>query len=163
MLYVTLGFRQFSHHFTDIRDALDDGDEPLARPLLAHWHHVDASELPRSEIVRHVIEHSVLAAHRHVFGVFVWFSVLATFGFGPAGAVLYRMGEFAARYWAYKNGASVQPSSDGAAARGTRLGMRSTGCRRASPRSASRWSAASRKRSTAGATTRSVFRTTTTA
>ncbi|HKB52679.1 MAG TPA: cobalamin biosynthesis protein, partial [Ramlibacter sp.] len=77
VLYVTLGFRQFSHHFTAIRDALDAGDETQARQLLAEWQQVDASELPRSEIVRHVIEYSVLAAHRHVFGVLAWFSVLA--------------------------------------------------------------------------------------
>ena len=31
VLYVTLGFRQFSHYFTDIRDALDDGDEVAGR------------------------------------------------------------------------------------------------------------------------------------
>ncbi|MES2946693.1 MAG: CobD/CbiB family protein [Pseudomonadota bacterium] len=103
ILYVTLGFRQFSHYFTDIRDALDDGDEDTARELLAQWRQVDASELPRSEIVRHVIEYSVLAAHRHVFGVLGWFSVLAALGMGPAGAVLYRMSEFVARYWAYKS------------------------------------------------------------
>ncbi|MBH2018334.1 MAG: CobD/CbiB family protein [Burkholderiales bacterium] len=103
VLYVTLGFRQFSHYFTDIRDALDDGDEDTARELLADWRQVDASELPRSEIVRHVIEYSVLAAHRHVFGVLGWFSVLAALGLGPAGAVLYRMSEFVARYWSYKN------------------------------------------------------------
>lgn len=102
ILYVTLGFRQFSHYFTDIRDALDDGDEATARELLAQWRQVDASELPRSEIVRHVIEYSVLAAHRHVFGVLGWFSVLAALGLGPAGAVLYRMSEFVSRYWAYK-------------------------------------------------------------
>ena len=102
VLYVTLGFRQFSHYFTDIRDALDDGDEDAARELLAQWRQVDASELPRSEIVRHVIEYSVLAAHRHVFGVLGWFSVLAALGLGPAGAVLYRMSEFVARYWRYK-------------------------------------------------------------
>ncbi len=39
VLYVTLGFRQFSHHFTDIRDALDAGDEDAraraAGPLAA--------------------------------------------------------------------------------------------------------------------------------
>jgi adenosylcobinamide-phosphate synthase len=99
VLYVTLGFRQFSHHFTNIRDALDAGDEASARQLLAQWQQVDASELPRSEIVRHVIEYSVLAAHRHVFGVLAWFSVLAAFGLGPAGAVLYRMSEFVYRYW----------------------------------------------------------------
>lgn len=103
VLYVTLGFRQFSHYFTDIRDALDEGDEVLARQLLAQWRQVDASELPRSEIVRHVIEYSVLAAHRHVFGVFGWFSILAALGLGPAGAVMYRMSEFVSRYWVYKS------------------------------------------------------------
>lgn len=114
MLYITLGFRQFSHHFTGIRDALEEGDEPLARSLLAHWQQVDAANLPRSEVVRHVIEHSVIAAHRHVFGVLAWFSVLAAFGLGPAGAVFYRMSEFVARYWAHKDDAVVQPSSPSA-------------------------------------------------
>ncbi|WP_047198024.1 CobD/CbiB family protein [Caldimonas brevitalea] len=103
VLYVTLGFRQFSHYFTDIRDALERGDETAARALLAEWRHLDASELPRSELLRHVIEHSLLAAHRHVFGVFFWFVLLASFGLGPAGAVLYRMAEFSSRYWAYKS------------------------------------------------------------
>jgi adenosylcobinamide-phosphate synthase len=112
VLYVTLGFRQFSHHFTDIRDALEAGDEAKARELLALWQRVDASELPRSEIVRHVIEYSVLAAHRHVFGVLAWFSILAAFGLGPAGAVLYRMAEFVGRYWRHRNHAHMQPASE---------------------------------------------------
>ncbi|MFN5348696.1 MAG: CobD/CbiB family protein [Polaromonas sp.] len=103
VLYVTLGFRQFSHYFTDIRDALDDGNEQSARELLAEWRQVDAGELPRSEIVRHVIEYSVLAAHRHVFGVLGLFSVLAALGLGPVGAVMYRMSEFVTRYWRYKS------------------------------------------------------------
>ena len=33
------------------------------------WQQVDVGALPRSEIVRHVIEYSVLAALRHVFGM----------------------------------------------------------------------------------------------
>ncbi len=103
VLYLSLGFRQFSHYFTDIRDALESGDERRARELLAEWRHLDASELPRSELLRHVIEHSLLAAHRHVFGVFFWFVVLSSFGLGPAGAVLYRMAEFASRYWTFKS------------------------------------------------------------
>ena len=111
VLYVTLGFRQFSHHFTDIRDALDVGDEATARELLAQWQQVDASALPRSEIVRHVIEHTVLSAHRHVFGVLTWFSVLAAFGLGPAGAVFYRMSEFASRYWARQKKAPGEGAS----------------------------------------------------
>ncbi len=112
VLYLTLGFRQFSHYYTDIRDALERGDEAEARRLLAQWRHLDASELPRTELLRHVIEHSLLAAHRHVFGVFFWFVLLATFGLGPAGAVLYRMAEFASRYWAYKNRAVGAPIND---------------------------------------------------
>ena len=99
VLYVTLGFRQFSHHFTDIRDALDVGDERLARELLAEWQHVEVGSLPRSELLRHVIEHSVLSAHHHVFGVLTWFSVLAALGFGPAGAVIYRMSEMVSHAW----------------------------------------------------------------
>lgn len=112
VLYATLGFRQFSFHFTQIRDALADGDEDHARQLLAEWQQIDASALPRSEIVRHVIEHSVLAAHRHVFGVLAWFTVLAAFGFGPAGAVLYRLSEFVARYWQHKSKTQHQPVSE---------------------------------------------------
>lgn len=111
VLYLTLGFRQFSHYFTDIRDALERGDEDGARRLLAEWRHLDASELPRRELLRHVIEHSLLAAHRHVFGVFFWFVLLATLGLGPAGAVLYRMAEFSSRYWAYKSRTIGVPSN----------------------------------------------------
>ena len=114
VLYVTLGFRQFSGHFTAIRDALDAGEEERARELLAQWQQVDAAELPRREIVRHVIEYSVLAAHRHVFGVLAWFSVLAAFGFGPGGAVFYRMAEFVDRYWRHRSRTQAQPVSEAA-------------------------------------------------
>ena len=112
VLYLTLGFRQFSHYFTDIRDALDRADEGEARRLLSEWRHLDASELPRTELLRHVIEHSLLAAHRHVFGVFFWFVLLSSFGLGPAGAVLYRMAEFASRYWAFKSRTIDAPVND---------------------------------------------------
>ena len=113
VLYVTLGFRQFSHHFTDIRDALERGDETDARAQLARWQHLDTSELPRTELLRHVLEHSLLAAHRHVFGVFFWFVLLSTFGLGPAGAVLYRLAEFARRYWAKKASVAGAPVNEG--------------------------------------------------
>ena len=111
VLYITLGFRQFSHHFTGIRDALEGGDEDVARQRLAHWQQVDVGVLPRSEIVRHVIEYSVVAAHRHVFGVLAWFSVLAALGLGPTGAVLYRLAEFVSRYWDARQRTRTQPVS----------------------------------------------------
>jgi adenosylcobinamide-phosphate synthase len=112
VLYLTLGFRQFSHFFTDIRDTLERGDEFSARQLLSQWRHIDASELPRGELLRHVIEYSLLAAHRHVFGVFFWFIVLSSLGLGPAGAVLYRLAEFASRYWARKSRLMGAPQHD---------------------------------------------------
>ncbi|MEI6025603.1 MAG: CobD/CbiB family protein [Betaproteobacteria bacterium] len=99
LLYMTLGFRQFSHYFTDIRDAIDRGDEAQARQQLAQWKQIDASDLARTELLRQVLEHALLAAHRHVFGVFFWFVVLSALGLGPAGAVLYRMSQFVSRHW----------------------------------------------------------------
>ena len=99
VLYVTLGFRQFSHHFSEIRNALEEGNDALAREKLAAWLRVDASSLPRSELLRQVIEHSVLSAHRHVFGVLVCFVVFWALGLGPAGAVFYRSAEYLSRNW----------------------------------------------------------------
>jgi adenosylcobinamide-phosphate synthase len=99
VLYVTLGFRQFSHHFNEIRRALEEGDEALARDKLAGWLQVDASSLPRAELLRQVIQHSVLSAHRHVFGVLVAFVVFWMLGLGPAGAILYRVAEYLSRNW----------------------------------------------------------------
>jgi adenosylcobinamide-phosphate synthase len=99
VLYVTLGFRQFSHHFTSIRDALDNGDLTLARRLLAQWMRVEESQLAEEHLLRSLMNHSVVAAHRHVFAVLGWYAVLAALGLGPAGAVLYRMSELATRYF----------------------------------------------------------------
>ncbi len=113
VLYLTLGFRQFSHYYTDIREALDRGDEAKARQLLGEWRHLDASELPRTEVLRHVIEHALLAAHRHVFGVFFWFVLLSALGLGPLGAVFYRMAEFSTRYWSYRQRTLDAPANDG--------------------------------------------------
>jgi adenosylcobinamide-phosphate synthase len=106
LLYVTLGFRQFSHHFTAIREALENGDETQARELLADWQQVQVGLIPRSEIVRHVIEYSMIAAHRHVFGVFFWYAALSIVGLGPVGAVVYRLTELAQRRW-------KEPTTDG--------------------------------------------------
>jgi adenosylcobinamide-phosphate synthase len=106
LLYITLGFRQFSHHFTAIREALENGEENKARELLAEWQQTQVGQIPRSEIVRHVIEYSMIAAHRHVFGVFFWYAALSIIGLGPVGAVVYRLTELANRRW-------QQPSPDG--------------------------------------------------
>jgi adenosylcobinamide-phosphate synthase len=99
VLYCTLGFRQFSHHFAAIRQALEDGDSAYAAQLLSIWKGVDISQVALDQVPRQLMEHAVIAAHRHVFGVLLWYAVFAALGLGPAGAVLYRMAEFVSRYF----------------------------------------------------------------
>jgi adenosylcobinamide-phosphate synthase len=120
VLYLTLGFRQFSHHFTDIRQALEAGNETLAREKLATWLHVGTESLPRAELLRQVLEQSVLAAHRHVFGVLVSFVVFWLMGLGPAGALLYRMAEYLSRNWRLRPDGTPSPALQQAAASGWR-------------------------------------------
>lgn len=103
VLYATLGFRQFSHHFTEIQLALSRGDLLSARQQLTEWKRgadetYSAAELDADEVTRQAIEHGLLLAHRHVFGVFFWFAALAWL-VGPVGAVLYRLSEYVARRW----------------------------------------------------------------
>jgi adenosylcobinamide-phosphate synthase len=117
VLYVTLGFRQFSHHFSDIRQAMESGDDRSAREKFAAWLHVDAQSLPRSELLRQVIEHSVLSAHRHVFGVLIAFVFFWMLGLGPVGAVLYRLTEYLSRNWRARADGTPSPALQHAAAK----------------------------------------------
>ncbi|GAB4126711.1 MAG: CobD/CbiB family protein [Sideroxydans sp.] len=99
VLYLTMGFRQFSHYYTDIQQALRDNDLQQARQLLGEWTGRSCNELNPQEVARLTIEQALLASHRHVFGVIVWFVIFMMFGMGPVGAVLYRMTSFIATHW----------------------------------------------------------------
>ena len=80
------------------------------------------AELPRDGTAApHHRAFALLAAHRHVFGVFFWYVLLASLGFGPAGAVLYRLAEFSSRYWSYQGGALGVPVNERLRQRATRL------------------------------------------
>jgi cobalamin biosynthesis protein CobD/CbiB len=97
-LYLTLGFRQFSHYFTGIQTALRDADVDRARELIGAWRGESATHRSREEIVRLAIEEAIAASHRHVFAVLFWFVLLP----GPSGAILYRMAVFLDRRWGGK-------------------------------------------------------------
>ena len=111
VLYFTLGFRQFSHYYTDIQLALADNDLDRARALLTEWKRASsptfsAADLVLSDICRLAIEEALVASHRHVFGVFFWFVLLP----GPSGAVLYRLADYLARRWNAPDGkAPLEP------------------------------------------------------
>lgn len=104
-LYLTMGFRQFSHYYTDIQHALRDGKLDEARGLLSAWREMPSHELNAEEIARVSIEEALLASHRKVFGVMVWFVLFSALGLGgAAGAVLYRLGQFLRTHWRDETG-----------------------------------------------------------
>lgn len=95
VVYLTLGFRHYSHYFTAIQLALNNNDLVEARRLLAEWTRQDVRELDAAEVSRLSVENALITTHRHVFGVFFWLLM----PMGPAGAVLYRVAEYLARAW----------------------------------------------------------------
>jgi len=106
VLYLTIGFRQFSHAFTEIQVALAADDPAGARSVLDRWlGRVDADDsierLVRDASVqgvcREAIAGALVAAHRHVFGPLFWYMLLP----GVVGPVLYRVAELLARRWAH--------------------------------------------------------------
>ncbi|MEW6164805.1 MAG: CobD/CbiB family protein [Pseudomonadota bacterium] len=104
VLYLVVGFRQFSHYFTDIHMALRMGEIERARQLLTEWRGRAAERLGSTQIARLAIEQGIVSSHRHVFAPLFWFMV-----FGPAGAVLYRLALGMWQAWADACG----PGEDG--------------------------------------------------
>ena len=95
IVYLTLGFRHYSHYFTAIQLALSNGELPQARTLLAEWTKQDVRDMDAEEVARLAVENALVTTHRHVFGVFFWLLM----PIGPAGAVLYRVAEYLSRQW----------------------------------------------------------------
>ena len=95
IVYLTLGFRHYSHYFSAIQLALNTGDETTARTLLAEWTKQDTVGMDVGEISRIAVEKALITSHRHVFGVFFWFLM----PIGPACAVMYRVAEYLSRGW----------------------------------------------------------------
>lgn len=100
VLYVAMGFRRFSHCFTDIAQALREQNLNNARDVLARWRGVPSDELNAADVARVSIELGLLQAHRYVLGPIFWFVVL-----GPVGPVIYRAADLLAESW----GKQVEP------------------------------------------------------
>ena len=95
VLYLLMGFRRFSHAYTDVVTALKAGDIPAARRALAAWRGSVAAELSATDIAKLAIEQGLMDSYRQVFAALFWFTVLP----GPAGAVLYRAVALLAEEW----------------------------------------------------------------
>ncbi len=120
VLYVAVGFRRYSHGFTEIAHALRaaqqvplggaaqqvplGGEQNLnaARDVLGRWRGVPADELNAAEVSRVAIELGLLQAHRYVLGPIFWFVIL-----GPVGPVIYRAADLLAARWGSLPGSAV--------------------------------------------------------
>ena len=98
--YLFFGFRQFSHSFTKVHEAIEIHDLPAARAALAEWYgpDLDVSNLNETEVISLALERAIVGAHRHVFGVLFWFLM----PLGPAGIVMYRLADTAITRWSAK-------------------------------------------------------------
>lgn len=94
ILYLTMGFRQFSHAYSDTLDALRSGDLERARANIRSWSALPADAMEGTDLARAAIERGLFSAHRHVFGVIACFAV-----FGAAGAVFYRVAAMLRDRW----------------------------------------------------------------
>ncbi|MDR3055161.1 MAG: CobD/CbiB family protein [Zoogloeaceae bacterium] len=94
-LYLTMGFRQFSHFYTDIQLALRLNDLERARSLLSEWRGEAVISADPGDLARLSIETALSASHRHVFAVLLWFVILP----GPLGALLYRFSHLLSEHW----------------------------------------------------------------
>ena len=100
--YLFFGFRQFSHSFTAVHEAIENHDLPAARIALAEWYGpgLDVSDLSETEVISLALERAIVGSERHVFGVLFWFLM----PMGPAGVVLYRLADIASERWSEKGG-----------------------------------------------------------
>ncbi|HVW65700.1 MAG TPA: CobD/CbiB family protein [Nitrosospira sp.] len=97
ILYFTMGFRQFSEAFIEVKVALKNGDVLLARQLLKDLGRSakEPDELGSQQIARVAIEMGLLYAHRYLFAIIVCFVILP----GPMGPLLYRTAELLNERW----------------------------------------------------------------
>ncbi len=94
VLYLTAGLRYFSAPAESLAAALREDDPATARRQFAQWSGRSTSEWDSATLARVGIEHTLALAHKHLFGVIVWFLLL-----GPAGAVFYRLAQVVGQKW----------------------------------------------------------------
>ena len=107
--YLFFGFRQFSHSFTLVHEAIQNHDLPAARLALGEWYgpELDISDLSETEVISLALERAIIGSHHHVFGVLFWFLM----PIGPAGVVLYRLADIASQRWSVRSDLNLGESA----------------------------------------------------
>lgn len=99
VLHLGLGLQQLGRTGTQLRQALEHGNTAQVRHLLARWQQRPQAQVAHTGLTRQALELTLLLAHRQVFGLLFWFVLLASWGLGPAGVVLYKQAAWLARHW----------------------------------------------------------------
>ena len=107
--YLFFGFRQFSHSFTAVHEAIENHDLPAARLALGQWYgaDLDVSDLTETEVITLALERAIIGSQHHVFGVLFWFLM----PIGPAGIVLYRLADTASMRWSERGDFNLSEAS----------------------------------------------------
>lgn len=114
VLYVVLGFRQFSQPFRAVQQALVAGDLPKARAAMRQWRVSDCAQDAQG-LIESSHRYALADAHHHVFGVLFMYAAGAFAGLGLLGAVLYKLMAVAfQQYQPQRSGALVEPEYSGA-------------------------------------------------
>ncbi len=111
VLYLTLGFRQFSGHFSRIRQALDAEQLAQAQAELTAWAQLPSgsqNSISLQQTLQRSLGLGAYSAHLHVFGPLVAYLIGLLLGLGPAGALAYRLSEQVTRYCAANKGQESQ-------------------------------------------------------
>jgi cobalamin biosynthesis protein CobD/CbiB len=108
VLYLFIGFRQFSGPFSAIQRAFAEGDPSRAFVILQAWLRGRDLEDPAvlasgsatetfdsNAVCRQAIDHALIASHRHVFGPLLAYILLP----GILGPVIYRVAEVLLNRW----------------------------------------------------------------
>ena len=93
LLYLTLDFRRLNQPYSEIQQALQADDLPQAAALLSQFSGETEAADSASRLARRAIELTLHTAHRHLFGVIVWFLLSMVLGMGPVGALIYRLAQ----------------------------------------------------------------------
>jgi adenosylcobinamide-phosphate synthase len=92
VLYVCLGFRQFSSGFGAVRAALEVKDIDAARAAFERWTQIKPGLMSQQQLTESAASYGIVQTHRHVLAPLFAFICLPS----VAGPVLYRVAELCA-------------------------------------------------------------------
>lgn len=100
VLYHTLSLQPFSHQIELLKISLAKQQTELIGQQLSVWRGYNELPYAPEDQIRLACEYLLIASHRYVFSIMVWFVLFSLLGLGgAAGAVLYRFAQKTYQQW----------------------------------------------------------------